>query len=54
MRASGVRSCRAFVVIEELVLEELSGDGLDGEVAVEEVPELAAPSRTMGHQAFVL
>ena len=33
---------RAFVVVEELVFEELSGDGLDGEVAVEEVPELDA------------
>ena len=33
---------RALVVVEELVLEEFLGDGFDGEVAIEEVPELDA------------
>ena len=33
---------RALVVVEELVLQELGGDGFDGEFAVEEVPELDA------------
>ena len=28
---------RAFVVVEEFVLKELPGDGLDGEIAVEKV-----------------